>query len=115
MPEKLEELAEKVWTLVLESIKRVLEECDLHGIAEIIYVKDPSVEERLKTLEGLETIFGFIEDSAKDPSVKQKMANSKVSINMLKVLLAAVRNHDQNSFDFAKNFLERDVSGVSRE
>ena len=109
MPEKLEELAEEVWDWVLEDIKKVLEECNLHGITEIIYVKNPSIEERLKTLVGLETVFGFIEDNSTDQKVKQRMSDSKVSVNILKVLLTSVRSHDEGSFDFAKRFLETHI------
>lgn len=109
MPEKLEKLAEEVWTHVLEGIKKVLEECDLHGITEIIYVKDPTIEQRLKTLEGLEGVFGFIENNSKDSNVKQKMSDSKVSINILKVLFTSVRNNDDKSFEFAKSFLEKQI------
>lgn len=42
----------------------------------------------------LESVFGFIEDNSSDPKVKQRMSDSKVSVNILKVLLTSVRNHD---------------------
>ena len=109
MPENLEELAVEVWLQVIESIKKVLEECDLHGITEIIYVKDPSVEERLVVLESLETVFGIILSHIQDSGVKQKISDSKICINFLKVLLISVRSHDEDSFNSAKNFLAKHI------
>jgi hypothetical protein len=107
--DKLEKLADEVWNKVVENIKKVLEECDLHGISEIIYVKDPSVEERLGLLEELETLFGIILAHIKKDDVKTKISDSKICINFLKVLLVSVRSHDEASFNFAKDFLKKHI------
>jgi len=107
--EEINEVADVVYNKVVENIKAVLEECDLNGISALIYVKNPSVKERLEILEGLETLFSFILTNSQNESVKAKIDMSRLSVIGLKLLLGAVSTHDQDAFEHARGFLEKQV------
>lgn len=106
MSKELEQSVVKVWELVVKNISRVLDECDLHGMSGIIYVKDPSLEERLEILRDVRQVFGLALKHIKDDGVRQKISDSNVCVSNLEILLSAVRNDDNETFEFSKKFLE---------
>lgn len=107
--EKLEKLVDEMWVQVMKHIENVLKECNLLGMSEITYSKNPSMEERLEVLGVMERVFAFLENYSKHFSFdnRDKISSSKTCITMFSVLLGSVKNHDNETFDFAKGFLER--------
>ena len=104
--------AEEMYEKIINHIKTVIEECELHGISSIIYIKDPSLEERLKMIENIVPLMQAIENLTNNLHVGLKMAESVSCFTFLKLLLQSVRMIDEESFNHAKSMLEKLAIGV---
>ncbi len=103
----LEKLASSIWEHVCANITLILQECDLHGLAGILTVPDPSIENRISALKKLDIICELIINSSDpaDYSVARIMYNAKQQILNLEILLSAAKNNDPDNFEHAKNCL----------
>ncbi len=113
---ELNELAEKFWNHVLRTIEAILNECDLHGLSGILDVKNPSIAERLKSLEQIEDTVNAICNKSEAGKEKTKamglLTESNIGITGLRLVLGAAKNIDNQSFNFAKEFLSAHISCV---
>lgn len=103
----LEQLAEDIWGHVCENIALILKECNLHGLAGILTVPNPSIESRITALKKLDEICQILIDntSSAQYSTARIMYNAKQQILHLEMLLSAAKNGDNESFDLAKDRL----------
>jgi hypothetical protein len=99
---QLEKLAVTIWDAVCLNIDKVLKECELHGLAGILSVPDPSVESRLNALRTFEevctAIIGALEDSSDGHSTIRTMINAQQQIWNLRLLLNAAKSGDEAEF-----------------
>jgi len=102
---KLEEDANALYELVIAHINKVLVECELHGISSVIYIKDPSIAERLEMIGKAMPIIRALENVLNDVIVKVKLRDAATCFTSLKTLLESVRAIDEESFNHAKRML----------
>jgi hypothetical protein len=108
----LEEAAATIWDDVCRNIDVVLKECELHGLADILNVPNPSVEARLTALRIFEgvcsTIISALESSAEQQRSAEHHSTIRIMINAqqqmlnLRLLLNAAKSGDSKEFDEAK-------------
>jgi hypothetical protein len=103
----LEQLSETIWDEVCKNIALILQDCDLHGLAGILTIPNPSIESRINALKRLDTICQLIIDSTKvdEYSISRIMYNTKQQILNLEMLLNAAKNNDEGGFNEAKALL----------
>ena len=106
----LEELANTLYTKTLNHVAAVLRECDLNGFESIIYVKDPSVDERIKMIGGLLPVMDAIENLMTDLHVKIKLTDASSCFSWLRLLLESAKMGDKDSFALAQNQLSKIVT-----
>jgi hypothetical protein len=101
---ELELLADTIWEHVCQNILLILKECDLYGLAGILTVPDPSIENRIHALKKLDKICQIIIDNTGHDqySVSRVMYNAKQQILHLEMLLSAAKNEDATGFNEAK-------------
>lgn len=102
MAQDLEELAATIWDKVCHNVDLVLKECELHGLAGILTIPDPSIESRIAALRSFDSvctlIISTLESDPKQYSTTRRMFNAKQQILNLEILLNAARNKDEASF-----------------
>ena len=110
-PQQLEEMAATIWDEVCRNIDLVLKECELHGLAGILIVPDPSVEARLIALRHFESVCNVIisalESSADHHSTIRTMINAQQQMLNLRLLLNAAKSGDSKEFEDAKERLSK--------
>jgi hypothetical protein len=83
-----------------------LQECELHGLKEILTVPDPSVENRLNALRDFEdvcrAIIAGLEHSADGHSTIRIMINAQQQMLNLRWLLNAAKSGDEAGFKEAQ-------------
>lgn len=109
--ETLENIAVDIWNEVCKNIEQILKECDLFGLAGILTIDDPSLQDRIEILKKLDDLFELIIDnfdrsSVEHYSVTRIMFNAKQQILNLEMLLTAAKNNDEVGFNEIKNRLE---------
>lgn len=94
MQQSLEDLSDQIWEHVKTNIAQILKECDLYGLAGVLTIPDPSIENRIAALKRLDTICQAVVDSTTDSqySVARIMYNAKQQILNLEMLLSAAKN-----------------------
>lgn len=104
---EFETLANGIWEHVCKNIVLILKECDLYGLAGILTIPDPSIENRINALKNLDQICQLIIDntSAEQYSVSRVMYNAKQQILHLEMLLSAAKNEDAVGFKEAQDRL----------
>lgn len=108
--EELSGLADTLYSKTLDHVSAVLRECDLNGFESIIYVKDPSVDERIKMIGGLLPVMDAIESLMKDLHVKIKLTDASSCFSWLRLLLESAKIGDKDSFSHAQNQLSKIVT-----
>jgi len=103
----LEISANIIWEHVCTNIALILKECDLYGLAGILTIPDPAIENRIHALKKLDKICQMIIDNTGDGqySVSRVMYNAKQQILHLEMLLSAAKNEDEAGFSEAKSRL----------
>ena len=103
----LEISANIIWDHVCNNIALILKECDLYGLAGILTIPDPAIENRIHALKKLDTICQIIIDNTggEQYSVSRIMYNAKQQILHLEMLLSAAKNEDETGFKEAKSRL----------
>jgi len=110
-PQELEQLAATIWDETCHNIDLVLKECELHGLAGILSVPDPSVESRLAALRSFESVCNAIvsalETSADHHSSIRTMINTQQQILNLRLLLNAAKSGSGEEFEEARALLAK--------
>lgn len=106
----LEELANTLYAKTLDHVVAVLRECELNGFESIIYVKDPSVDERIKMIGEFLPVMDAIESLMKDLQVKIKLTDASSCFSWLRLLLESAKLGDAESFTLAQGQLSKIVT-----
>jgi hypothetical protein len=109
---RMEENANEIYDLVMSHITSVLQECDLNGIAGIVYVKNPSIPQRLAILSDIvkttEDILRMLEKLSNDHErfpTQVKMQDVASCFRWLQMLFQSVLAVDEESFEHSKKML----------
>lgn len=116
----MEAKANEIYDSVMGHIKSVLQECELNGIAGIVYVKNPSIRERLDILSDVtkmtEDILGMLEKLSNDHErfpTQVKMQDVSSCFRWLQILFQSVLSIDEESFEHSKKMLNGIIGAFS--
>lgn len=109
----MEAKANEIYDLAMSHIETVLKECELNGIAGIVYVKNPSIRERLDILAGVskmtEDILAMLGKLSNDHErfpTQVKMQDVSSCFVWLQMLFQSVLSVDEESFNHSKKMLD---------
>ena len=109
---EMEDTVVEIWGAVCSNIEQVLRECQLYGLAGILMIRDPSIQERIDALKTFDRVCQIIVDNipGEDYSIVRMMLNAKQQIINLEILLSAAQNDDSDGFDRAQEVLRRHIT-----
>ncbi len=102
--------ADAIWNKVIESTRKVLQECAVYGITEVLSVPDPNAERRLEILRGLLSVVDAILAAAEarnQTDCVRMLLNSKQQIVLLERLVVAAKTNDVEEFEQVRAQMER--------